>query len=241
MTQSSDLKNILQMSYVTLRHGNFTNPDFSLGCNSIVNSSEFRTAPSPSGKSQQNTTKLATWHGLPTPTPSCMIILVGIPHSDSLQSHRKGGKFDEARQVFTDVHMKNLDWPEAVWEAWISFEHFHGTVEQVDACLDKLEKAQYQVNTRRAKVSRLHCEISMSSTGLNLLQEAEKASYQAMQVAIEAQAANIPVAQAPVPKSGSADVEMAVNTASRERGIKRGADDVQDGDGHKRARLGTFL
>jgi hypothetical protein len=61
--------------------------------------------------------------------------------------------------------MKNLDWPEAVWEAWISFEHLHGTVEQVDACLDKLEKAQYQVNTRRAKVSELYYKISTSFTG----------------------------------------------------------------------------
>ena len=48
--------------------------------------------------------------------------------------------------------MKNLDWPEAIWEAWLSFEHLHGSVDEVDACLDKIEKAQYQVNARRAKV-----------------------------------------------------------------------------------------
>jgi len=71
--------------------------------------------------------------------------------------HRKNGKFDEARKVFADVHVKNVDWPEAIWEAWISFEHLHGSVEQVDTCLDKLERAQNQVNARRAKVSGLCC------------------------------------------------------------------------------------
>lgn len=125
----------------------------------------------------------------------------------------KNGEFDETRKVFSDVHAKNLDWPEAIWEAWISFEHLHGTVDQVDACLDKIEKAQYQVNIRRAK-------------------EVEKASYQAMQM----QAANVPVAQVPVPII-SGDATMTVATAPRERGTKRGADDTQDGDGHKRARI----
>jgi squamous cell carcinoma antigen recognized by T-cells 3 len=48
--------------------------------------------------------------------------------------------------------MKNLDWPEAIWEAWLSFEHLYGSVHEVDECLDKIEKAQYQVNTRRTKV-----------------------------------------------------------------------------------------
>jgi hypothetical protein len=59
-----------------------------------------------------------------------------------------------------------------------------------------------------------------------------------MQMAIEAQA-NIPVA-APVPEIVSANVEMTVDTAPQERGVKRGADDAQDGDGHKRVRLGRF-
>lgn len=54
--------------------------------------------------------------------------------------------------MFKDLHTKNLDWPEAIWEAWVSFEHLYGTVEEVDSCLDKVEKAAYQVNARRAKV-----------------------------------------------------------------------------------------
>lgn len=48
--------------------------------------------------------------------------------------------------------MKQLDWPEAVWDAWVAFEHQHGTVEQLESCLDKVERAQYSVNMHRAKV-----------------------------------------------------------------------------------------
>ena len=61
---------------------------------------------------------------------------------------------DQVRAVFEDIYKKQLDWPELIWELWMSFEHLHGTVDQVDECLDKIEKAQVQVNVRRAKVRR---------------------------------------------------------------------------------------
>jgi hypothetical protein len=60
--------------------------------------------------------------------------------------------YDQARTVFEDIHRKQLDWPEVIWELWISFEHIHGTVDQVNECLDKVEKAQAQVIAKRAKV-----------------------------------------------------------------------------------------
>lgn len=58
-----------------------------------------------------------------------------------------------ARTVFSDLVYKNLDWPEAIWESWIAFEHQYGSVEELEACLDKVEKAQAQINMRRAKAS----------------------------------------------------------------------------------------
>ncbi|OBZ68772.1 hypothetical protein A0H81_11060 [Grifola frondosa] len=82
--------------------------------------------------------------------------------------------YDDARKVFRDIAMKNLDWPEAIWEAWVTFEQLHGTVEGIDDCLDRIERAQLQVNARRAK-------------------EAQKAEYAAMQLIAEQQAA-MPVA-----------------------------------------------
>jgi hypothetical protein len=64
----------------------------------------------------------------------------------------KTDQHDEARKVFSDIAAKNINWPELIWDAWILFEHFYGSVEQVEVCQDKIEKARYQVNIRRAKV-----------------------------------------------------------------------------------------
>ena len=65
---------------------------------------------------------------------------------------RKQEKYTEAREVLKDISTKNVDWPEAIWEAWLTFEHLHGSMTDLEACLDKIERAQQQVNTRRAKV-----------------------------------------------------------------------------------------
>ncbi len=60
--------------------------------------------------------------------------------------------YDDARRVFRDIAHKNIDWPEAIWEAWVSFEQLHGSVEQIEDALDRIERARTQVNNRRAKV-----------------------------------------------------------------------------------------
>lgn len=64
----------------------------------------------------------------------------------------KQEKYTEARDVLKDISTKNLDWPEAIWEAWLTFEHIHGSMTDLEACMDKIERAQQQVNTRLAKV-----------------------------------------------------------------------------------------
>ncbi|KAJ4482272.1 hypothetical protein J3R30DRAFT_3681497 [Lentinula aciculospora] len=126
-------------------------------------------------------------------------------------------RHDEARKVFSDIAAKQIDWPEAVWEAWSLFEHFHGSVEQIEASLDKIEKAQYQVNTRRVK-------------------EAEKANRQATQVASELQATSVPVSEIPVPSAFKED-PMIVDSANGSRGIKRLAEDPPVEDAHKKIKL----
>ncbi|RPD62808.1 RNA-binding protein Prp24 [Lentinus tigrinus ALCF2SS1-6] len=87
--------------------------------------------------------------------------------------------YDDARNIFRDVAHKNVDWPEAVWEAWATFEQLHGSVEQLEDALDRIERARTQVNNRRAR-------------------EAEKAQLAAAQLIAETQA-SVPVAEAPVP------------------------------------------
>ncbi|KAJ3800908.1 hypothetical protein GGU11DRAFT_676191 [Lentinula aff. detonsa] len=128
----------------------------------------------------------------------------------------KTDRHDEARKVFSDVAVKNLDWPEAVWEAWSLFEHFHGSVEQIDACLDKIEKARYQVNMKRVK-------------------EAEKASHRAMQVVADSPG-TIPVFETPVPSAATED-PMDIDPANESRGTKRTAEYTPGEDSQKKIKL----
>ncbi|KAG6903150.1 hypothetical protein C0995_004697 [Termitomyces sp. Mi166 len=129
---------------------------------------------------------------------------------------RKYQQLDRAAKVFLDIHTKNLDWPEAVWEAWINFEQLYGSIDGLDQCLDKVEKAQYQVHLRRAK-------------------EAENAGYQAFQAAVEARPARnvetaVPVVDPDVP------MDVDVDSFPRERGAKREAEDDPVGT-HKKAKM----
>src|ERR1700733_3770771 len=81
--------------------------------------------------------------------PSPSVLTSCLTH---IPVHRKQKLYDLARNVFKDLAFKNLDWPEAIWEAWMSFEHLYGTVQNVDECLDKIDRARTQLNARRLKV-----------------------------------------------------------------------------------------
>ncbi|KAJ6512063.1 hypothetical protein C8R47DRAFT_1033985 [Mycena vitilis] len=131
-----------------------------------------------------------------------------ISYTDALIKH---GRLEKARKTFVDLHLKHLDWPEAIWEAWLAFEQLHGSVQQIEAAGDKIEKAQYVVNTRRAKV----------------------AQNEAAQYAAEQQA-SVPVTEAPVPQISPAEP---MDVDSGPRGTKRAAEDNVSEDGHKKARL----
>ncbi|KAF8895465.1 hypothetical protein BD779DRAFT_1619135 [Infundibulicybe gibba] len=136
--------------------------------------------------------------------------LVWISYTDALI---KCEHYDQARSVFQDIHMKQIDWPEAIWEAWITFEHLHGSVDDILACLDKVEKAQSVVNIRRAK-------------------EAEKASYQLVQTVIMEQEGQDKVAESSVVP----EVPMAVD-APHGRGTKRSAEDSPQPETHKKTKI----
>ncbi|KAG5726870.1 hypothetical protein E4T56_gene1120 [Termitomyces sp. T112] len=124
-------------------------------------------------------------------------------------------QLERAAGVFRDIHTKNLDWPEAIWEAWINFEQLYGSIEGLDQCLDKVEKAQYQVNVRRAK-------------------EAEKAGYQGFQVAVEVKPTTITETATPVADPDIVDVN--VDSIPRQRGTKREAEAEPIG-AHKKAKM----
>ncbi|TDL22101.1 hypothetical protein BD410DRAFT_788782 [Rickenella mellea] len=139
--------------------------------------------------------------------------LAWTSYTDSLI---KTGEYDIARGVFKDIHTKNLDWPEAIFEAWISFENLHGSVEEIEECLDKVERAQGLVNTRRAK-------------------EAEKAAYQAAQIAPESLAISAPVEQRENQETTDGmDVDV---PESSEDSKKRKAGDSENAEGSKKAKM----
>ncbi|KAG6813581.1 hypothetical protein H0H92_009625 [Tricholoma furcatifolium] len=122
--------------------------------------------------------------------------LVWIALTETLIKYQE---YEKAGKVFQDIHSKNIDWPEAIWEAWINFEYLYGTVDGLNEALDKIERAQYQ--------------------------EAEKAQYQAMQAVAEVQTSEVSIL-VPAGSVTDADVAMDVDTqVPRGRGTKREAED----------------
>lgn len=49
---------------------------------------------------------------------------------------------------------KNLDWPEMLWDAWLQFEHVHGSVDDVEDCIARIRGLGERLAARRAKVRR---------------------------------------------------------------------------------------
>ena len=148
---------------------------------------------------------------------------------DVLVTVSKQHLYNDARTVFRDVANKNLDWPEAIWDAWIQFEQVFGSVEELEDCLDRVERARERVNMKRAK-------------------NMEKAAYEAMQVTMEQQAANVPVSEIPVPHVTSQaqvaqDVPMDIG-ATQQRSVsggKRKAEDELVPEETKKQHTGAFI
>ncbi|KAI0036479.1 hypothetical protein K488DRAFT_41187 [Vararia minispora EC-137] len=47
----------------------------------------------------------------------------------------------------------NMDWPEAIWETWITLQHSHGTLNSLNKCLDSVEWERQKVNAKRARAA----------------------------------------------------------------------------------------
>lgn len=71
---------------------------------------------------------------------------------------------DLARKTFQDMSTKNLDYPEALWDAWHNFEHAHGSRASLEEALNKLTQAKAQIEMRRLRVSALSLAFENYST-----------------------------------------------------------------------------
>lgn len=136
---------------------------------------------------------------------------------------------DLARKTFQDMSTKNLDYPEALWDAWHNFEHAHGSLSSLEEAINKITQAGAQLETRRAR-------------------EAEKAYAAAAAQYAEQQAASVPAAS--VPATGATQglalvVSEAMNvdiSAPADTKGKRKAEEelpVTETNGGKKPRLET--
>jgi hypothetical protein len=69
-----------------------------------------------------------------------------------ITSARHQGDYEGARKAFAKAAKSQIEWPEMLWEAWLAFEHSHGTVGEIQDALDIVERARAQVEARRAQV-----------------------------------------------------------------------------------------
>ena len=69
-----------------------------------------------------------------------------------ITSARHRGDYEGARKAFAKATKSQIDWPEMLWEAWLAFEHSHGTVGEIQDALDIVERTRAQVEARRAQV-----------------------------------------------------------------------------------------
>ncbi|TFK27991.1 RNA-binding protein Prp24 [Coprinopsis marcescibilis] len=145
---------------------------------------------------------------------------VWLNYTETLVKHQR---FDEARQVFAEVHTKRIDWPEAIWEAWVTFEHLHGTLDDINAAIDKIEKAHHYLNDYRAKEMKKAYQAQAEAPGAQQAAQVESGpSNSGTQPPIAQDATPMEVDVAPAPASDSK---------------KRRSGDDEQNEGNKRARF----
>lgn len=78
-----------------------------------------------------------------------------------LPSKSRRPALPKAREVYKAAlgHAQSLDWPEAVCEAYLSFEEMYGSLEESESAKERARKTMDGVNFKRHKVS-LHCSSS---------------------------------------------------------------------------------
>lgn len=108
------------------------------------------------------------------------------------------GETEAARRLFIHaVGRRDLDWPEAVYDAFTLFENTHGTLETLREAKSKIHHEQLKLNRRRQKAAEAEA------------QAAEQFQQRATAAAVESAPASAakPISEAR-PTDGTGDVQM---------------------------------
>lgn len=109
--------------------------------------------------------------------------------------HSQRLNYAKARTLFRNAVNKALDWPEAVWEAWIQFEDFYGTVESLETAKTRVTYLEEARQKKQMKVGRL-CGLPRSAL-IMMWQEYQQQQAQAASRPTDTPAAATSVATDP--------------------------------------------
>lgn len=95
------------------------------------------------------------------------LIALGAYGSRSDLSHSRNNELAKARTAFKQAASRNnIDWQEAVLEAWITFETFWGTAESQDAALARVQHVREANASAAARMAAQHTSAShVEATG----------------------------------------------------------------------------
>lgn len=104
------------------------------------------------GRMQPSSIASPTSPGWPTSIFSCQISSSFDARILTRQSYSKEKQISTARKVLKDLSQrKGIDWPEAIWERWISLEHLFGRNEDAQKCLAVIAVQKRIEEERRRK------------------------------------------------------------------------------------------
>ncbi|KAK4688382.1 squamous cell carcinoma antigen recognized by T-cells 3, partial [Tremellales sp. Uapishka_1] len=110
------------------------------------------------------------------------------------------GNIEQTRQLFLNgISRSDLDWPEAVYEAFAQFENVHGTLETLAESEKKIDKEREKVTRRREKAAQEQNEIAQQYQQMSLAAQPE---VEAIEVGVVVPSAtSLSVAPTPVASS----------------------------------------
>ncbi|KAL4073262.1 hypothetical protein V8B97DRAFT_1953447 [Scleroderma yunnanense] len=137
----------------------------------------------------------------------------------------RSGHLDVARSTFQNVSTKNLDYPEALWDAWINFEYAHGSLALLEDAMARIERARTQAEARRMKQAQAIYNQEQYSMG-------QQTNVTLVPSVVVPEVAVVPIANG---SGGSMDIDAATSDT---RGKRKADDDVPSEVGdNKKPRL----